>query len=135
MREALRFAFTSRGDAVWGRLWSATAVAPTPLVLVAPRVGASMHAPAVVALCAALAEAGFAAAAVDLPLQGERASRKLSARFAACAARPERAGAGLLLWQELLRQAEHVRAFCRVEEGEALAPILRFLRERLAGEA
>jgi len=135
-----------------------------------------MHAPAVVALCAALAEAGFAAAAVDLPLQGERASRKLSARLAACVARPERAGVDLLLWQEFLRQAEHdlaaaadalatrreldltrvaclgfepgaeaaaalatrdtrVRAFRRVEEGEAPAPILRFLRERPCGAA
>lgn len=104
MRDPLRFEFTSRGDPVAGRLWSAASTRALPLVLVAPALGASQRAPEIEALCAALARGGLAAATIDLPLQGERASRKLSARLLACATRP-RDAADERLWEEFVRQA------------------------------
>jgi len=105
--EPLAFEFTSRGDPVSGRLWLGPGPRISPLVLVAPAMGSCQRAPAVEALCAALARAGLAGAAIDLPLQGDRASSKLSARLAACGARKdeERTGAEQLLWGEFLRQA------------------------------
>ena len=95
----------SRGDHVPGRLWLGPGSRPRPLVLVAPALGAGKDASEVSALCRALAADGMAAAAIDLPLQGERASTKLSARLAACAASEARAGMDGLLWNEFLRQA------------------------------
>ena len=103
MPEPLRFALISRGDPVGGRLWLGAGLA-RPLVLVTPPLGSATDAPAVAALCAALAAAGLAAAALDLPLQGERASRKLSARLAASASH-ERSTADQRLWDAFLRQA------------------------------
>jgi pimeloyl-ACP methyl ester carboxylesterase len=93
-----RFEVASRGDFVPGRLWHAAAGRP-PLVLIVPALGASKDAGEVEALAAAAAAAGFTAAAIDLPLQGERASPKLSARLAASDA------AAPALWDEFLRQA------------------------------
>lgn len=100
-----RFEVVSRGDHVPGRLWLGPGSRPRPLVLVAPALGAGKQASEVSALCRALAADGLAAAAIDLPLQGERASTKLSARLAACAASEVRAGMDELLWDEFLRQA------------------------------
>jgi dienelactone hydrolase len=102
-----RFEVESRGDRVPGRLWLGAGAAARPLVLVAPALGASKDAPEVEALCRALAGGGLAAAALDLALQGERASAKLSARLAACARSRERGGADRLLWDEFLRQTTH----------------------------
>jgi hypothetical protein len=100
-----RFEGVSRGDHVPGRLWLGAGAGRRPLVLVAPALGAGKDASEVAALCRALASEGLAAAAIDLPLQGERASTKLSARLAACASRAERGGRDALLWDEFVRQA------------------------------
>jgi dienelactone hydrolase len=99
----LRFALFSRGDPVGGRLWLGPGLA-RPLVLVTPPLGSATDAPPVAALSAALAAAGLAAAALDLPLQGERASRKLSARLQASAG-GTRSAADQRLWDAFLRQA------------------------------
>ena len=104
MPEPLRFALVSRGDPVSGLLWIGPAEAARPLVLVTPALGSSTDAPEVAALCRALAAAGLAAAALDLPLQGERASRKLSARLLDCARR-EKSATDQRLWHAFLRQA------------------------------
>jgi hypothetical protein len=98
-----RFTLFSRGDRIGGRLWLGAGLA-RPLVLVTPPLGSATDAPAVAALGAALAAAGLAAAALDLPLQGERASRKLSARLAASAG-SARSVADQRLWDAFLRQA------------------------------
>ncbi len=100
-----RFELVSRGDLVPGRLWLGASSRPRPLVLVAPPLGAGKDASDVAALCREIAAAGMAAAAIDLPLHGERASTKLSARLAACAAHEARAGMDRVLWDEFLRQA------------------------------
>lgn len=100
-----RFEVASRGDFVPGRWWrSAAASGPCALVLIVPTLGAGKDAGEVEALARAIATEGWAAAAIDLPLQGERASAKLSARLAAYAARPPADGAERLLWDEFLRQ-------------------------------
>ena len=100
-----RFEVASRGDFVPARWWrSAVASGPCALVLIVPALGAGKDASEVEALAHAIASEGWAAAAIDLPLQGERASAKLSARLAACAARPPADGAERLLWDEFLRQ-------------------------------
>jgi hypothetical protein len=103
--EPLRFAFTSRGDPVAGRLWPGRAAGARPLVLVTPALGASQHAAEIETLCEALAEVGLPAATLDLPLQGERASRKLSQRLLAAATAPRRSAADERLWAEFVRQA------------------------------
>jgi dienelactone hydrolase len=104
-RAGERFEVVSRGDHVPGRLWRAEGAGARPLVLVVPALGAGKDASEVVALCRTLAADGWVAAAIDLPLQGERASTKLSARLAACAERDARAGLDRLLWEEFLRQS------------------------------
>ena len=93
----------SRGDHVPGLLWH-SGTEPRPLVLVAPAVGSGKDAPEVEVLCRALVAAGLSAGAIDLPLQGERTSTKLSARLVACAAGGTLSAADRLLWQEYLRQ-------------------------------
>jgi dienelactone hydrolase len=92
-----RFAFTSRGDVVEGRLWCPPTATRHPLVLITPGVGDCAALPALTWLGETLASAGVAAACFDLPLQGERASRKLSGRLqqAATSAEPTRAEAQL----------------------------------------
>jgi predicted alpha/beta-hydrolase family hydrolase len=104
VHEPSRFEFVSRGDPVAGRLWSGPSGSARPLVLVAPALGSSQHAPEVEALCRALAEAGLAAAAFDLPLSGARESRKLSARLLGAARQRERDAADERLWAEFVRQ-------------------------------
>jgi dienelactone hydrolase len=104
VREPLRFEFVSRGDPVAGRLWIGPSESACPLVLVAPGLGSSQRAPEVEALCRALVHAGLAAAVIDLPLAGERASRKLSARLLDGALRRERSAADERLWAEFVRQ-------------------------------
>jgi dienelactone hydrolase len=100
-----RFEVVSRGDPVPGRLWLGEGPAPRPLVLLVPALGAHKDSSDVRALSRALAADGWAAAAIDLPLQGERASPKLSARLAACAAAERRRDGDRLLWDEFVRQA------------------------------
>jgi hypothetical protein len=92
-----RFSFASRGDTVEGRLWCPPALARHPLVLITPGVGASAALPTLTSLGERLQSAGVAAACFDLPLQGQRASRKLSERLeqAAKSAAPSRAEAQL----------------------------------------
>jgi len=104
VHEPLRIEFVSRGDCVAGRLWGAGGATLRPLVLVVPALGSSQRAPEVEALCRALAGHGLVAVTLDLPLHGERASAKLSARLLACASRPERSGADARLWAAFLEQ-------------------------------
>ena len=87
-----------------GRLWGARGETLRPLVLVVPALGSSQSAPEVEALCRALAGRGLAAVTLDLPLHGERASAKLSARLLACASRPEKSGADARLWAAFVEQ-------------------------------
>lgn len=75
------FAFTSRGDPVQGRLWVPPGAGPHPLVWVVAGVGEASGQATAPALCERLASAGMIAAHFDLPLQGARASRKLSDRL------------------------------------------------------
>jgi hypothetical protein len=104
VHEPLRFEFVSRGDPVAGRLWIGPSEGPRPLVLVTPGLGSSQRTPEVEALCRALVQYGLAAASIDLPLSGERASRKLSARLLDCAPRRERSAADERLWAAFVRQ-------------------------------
>jgi hypothetical protein len=99
-----RFEVVSRGDLVPGLLWRNPARGRCPLVLIAPAVGSAKEAPEVEALCRALLAAQVSAAAIDLPLQGERASAKLSVRLAHCASGRPLGPADQLLWHEYLRQ-------------------------------
>jgi hypothetical protein len=92
-----RFEVVSRGDVVPGLLWPGTNA--SALVLIAPAAG--KDAPDVAALAQACAAEGWCAAAIDLPLQGERASAKLSARLAGS----PQSEADRLLREELVRQA------------------------------
>jgi hypothetical protein len=113
-----RFEFVSRGDLVAGRLWIGPCEGPRPLVLVAPPLGSSQRAPEVESLCRALVQSGLAAASIDLPLSGERASPKLSARLLDCVPRQERSAADERLWAAFVRQT----AFDLAGAARALAP-------------
>lgn len=75
-----RFAYSSRGDRVPGRLWQPTGRPgfAHPLVLIAHGAGEAKDAPAVVAAAGFGCARGFAVASIDLPLHGERAEAKLS---------------------------------------------------------
>lgn len=121
--ESERFEVASRGDLVPVRLWRGAGPGPRGLVLILPALGAGKEAVEVAELAQAIAGEGWSAAALDLPLQGERASAKLSARLAACAAHPPATDPDRLLWEEFLRQATH-------DLGAALAALVR--REALA---
>jgi alpha-beta hydrolase superfamily lysophospholipase len=99
-----RFEVVSRGDPVPVRLWLGTDPAPRASAVLVHALGSGKDAREVEALARRLAAAGLAAAAIDLPLHGDRASRKLSARLAACGAAP-RTASDRLLFEEFLRQA------------------------------
>jgi dienelactone hydrolase len=99
--ESERFEVVSRGDVVPGLLWRGAGASAAPLVLIVPALGAAKDAPEVAALARACAAEGWCAAALDLPLHGERASAKLSARIA----KPPQGEADRLLREEFLRQS------------------------------
>lgn len=99
--EPERFEVVSRGDVVPGLLWRGASASAAPLVLVVPALGAAKDAPEIAALARACATEGWSAAALDLPLHGERSSPKLSARIA----RPPQCESDRLLRAEFLRQA------------------------------
>jgi hypothetical protein len=96
--------------------------------VVTAAIGSGKHAAPVATLCRALSKQGLAAAAIDLPLQGERASTKLSDRLAQCATQRELAATDRLLWDEFLRQS----ALDISAATEALAKRPEILLERLA---
>ena len=74
-----RFALSSRGDLVSGRLLLPTpAAAPFPLVLMQHGRGDSADSPYIDATGGPWAERGCAVAALDLPLHGARADQKLA---------------------------------------------------------
>jgi hypothetical protein len=101
----IRFEAVSRGDLVPGRLWLSPGAEARPLVLVAPALGSNKDASEVEALCRALIAVDLSAAAIDLPLHGERASAKLSARLLRCASRGDLLSApDRLLWNEYRQQ-------------------------------
>lgn len=111
------FTVSSRGDFVPGLLWLAPAAAPRPLVLIAPPLGRGRRAPEVEQVAHVLWRDGLAAASLDLPLQGDRASAKLSARLLDCAAGSPRS-VDALLWEEFLHQsALDLAAFCDALRG------------------
>jgi predicted alpha/beta-hydrolase family hydrolase len=99
--EPERFEVISRGDVVPGLLWRDAQASAPSLVLIAPALGAGKDAREVAALARACAAAGWSVAAIDLPLHGERASAKLSARLAG----PPHDEADRLLREEFVRQA------------------------------
>jgi len=90
---------------VTGLLFRSSLRGPRPLVLITPALGSDKRAPAIASLCHALCHEGLSAAALDLPLQGERASAKLSDRLMRCATRREWGESDRLLWDEFLRQS------------------------------
>jgi dienelactone hydrolase len=114
-----RLELVSRGDLVPVRLWSGERGASArPLVVIVADLAAGKDAREVAELAAALAAEGWLAAALDLPLQGERVSAKLSARLVACGGREPRSETDRLLWGEFLRQAT-------LDLGAALALVRR----------
>jgi hypothetical protein len=97
-----RFECASFGDRVSGRCWwPERAVAG--LVLAVHALGRDKNDAALANAAASWSVAGFATAAIDLPLHGERHNAKLSQR--AVAASAPGAQADLALWQGLLAQA------------------------------
>ena len=122
------FEVVSRGDFVTGRLWLGPGAVPRPLVLITPPIGSGKDASEITMFCRALSQHGLAAAAIDLPLQGERASTKLSERLTHCATHSELAASDRLLWNEFLRQG----ALDMAAAAEALARRPEILVERLA---
>ena len=103
--EGEAFAVVSRGDFVTGLLLRCSARGPHPLVLITPALGSDKHARTIATLCRALCQEGLCAAAIDLPLQGARASAKLSDRLVRCATQRQRTESDRLLWDEFLRQS------------------------------
>jgi len=122
------FEAVSRGDFVTASLWLGVGTGPRPLVVVTPAIGSGRHATEIATLCQALRNEGLAAVAIDLPLQGERASTKLSDRLMHCAMQSELAATDRLLWDEFLRQS----ALDIAAATEALARRPEILLERLA---
>ena len=97
-----RFECASFGDRVSGRCWWPER-APAGLVLAIHALGRDKNDAALANAAASWSVAGFATAAIDLPLHGERHNAKLSQR--AVAASAPGAQADLALWQGLLAQA------------------------------
>jgi dienelactone hydrolase len=99
-----RFEYTSRGDRVSGRLLlPQTRDGARPLVLVGHGAGGSKDAAYLDAAVGPWVRGGAAAASIDFPLHGERASAKLSGRLLASLAQgAERADE---LWVDFAAQA------------------------------
>jgi len=97
-----RFECASHGDRVSGRCWRPEGSA-VGLVIAVHALGRDKSDPELVAAAGVWARSGVAAAAIDLPLHGERHNAKLSRR--AIAASAPGASADLPLWQGLLAQA------------------------------
>jgi dienelactone hydrolase len=137
VRAPSRFEFVSRGDPVAGRLWSGPSEGARPLVLVTPALGSSQRTPEIEALCRALAEAGLAAAAFDLPLSGTRESRKLSARLLGAVRGGARSAADARLWAEFVRQtgADLAAAAAALAARGDLAPALGLVAFEPGAEA
>jgi hypothetical protein len=133
--EPERFEVTSRGDVVPGLLWRGANAAARSLVLIVPALGAAKDAGEVAALAHACVAEGWCAAAVDLPLHGERASAKLSARLA----RAPQGEADRLLRQEFVRQAaldlEAARAALAARTSAARVACVSCAPSAAAGEA
>ena len=99
-----RFECASRGDRVSGRTWRPAASSALPLVLAVHDLARDKDDPSLEAAARDWASAGWATAAIDLPLHGERHNAKLSRRAisAATATSPDRQ-----LWNGLVAQAVH----------------------------
>ncbi len=100
-----RFECASRGDRVSGMLWRPGADGKAPLVLAVHALSRGASDPQVAAAARAWASAGWATAAIDLPLHGERHNAKLSRRAVAAAETPAASAADRELWRGLLAQA------------------------------
>lgn len=99
------FTVVSRGDFVTGLLFSSSPRGPHPLVLVTAALGSDKRSSTIARLCRALVHEGLCAAVIDLPLQGERASAKLSDWLLRCVTQRDRTEADRLLWDEFLHQS------------------------------
>ncbi len=97
-----RFECTSCGDRVSGRSWRPDSAARA-LVLAVHALASHKQDPAVSAAARRWSNAGWATAAIDLPLHGERHNAKLSRR--AIAASTPGAESDRALWQGLVAQA------------------------------
>lgn len=98
-----RFECASHGDRVTGLWWRPESGIPPRCVLAVHDLSASKQADAIVAAARMWAGAGYATAAIDLPLHGERHNAKLSPRAVAAAASSASPDRGL--WRGLLSQA------------------------------
>jgi hypothetical protein len=96
-----RFECASYGDRVSGRWWRPDGIA-SALVLAVHDLGRDKDDPALAAAAQTWARAGWATAAIDLPLHGERHNAKLTRR--AIAASAPGAHADRALWLGLLAQ-------------------------------
>ncbi len=118
-----RFECASYGDRVSGRCWRPERAA-TALVLAVHDLARDTHDPALSAAANGWASAGWATAAIDLPLHGERHNAKLSRR--AIAASAPGADADRALWLGLLAQAvrDLARALDALATRGALPPVV-----------
>jgi hypothetical protein len=99
-----RFECDSHGDRVGGRLWLPRGAGRERLLLALHPLGGSAGDSGVANIAAGCAAAGFAVAAIDLPLHGERHNAKLSRRAVAAASASESAP-DASLWSGLVAQA------------------------------
>ncbi len=102
---AQRFECTSQGDRVSGRLWRPEARAEHPLVLAVHELARAASDPSIEAAARCWAASGWATAAVDLPLHGERHNAKLSRRAIAAAGDAGASAPDRELWRGLVAQS------------------------------
>ena len=100
-----RFECTSHGDRVSGKLWRPEARAEHPLVLAVHELARSASDPSIEAAARCWAASGWATAAVDLPLHGERHNAKLSRRAISTAGDAGASATDRELWRGLVAQS------------------------------
>ena len=100
-----RFECTSHGDRVSGKLWRPEARAEHPLVLAVHELAHAASDPSLEAAARCWAASGWATAAVDLPLHGERHNAKLSRRAIAAAGDAGAIASDRELWRGLVAQS------------------------------
>lgn len=90
-----------------GLLWRPAADANQPLVLAVHELARAASDPSIESAARIWAKAGWATAAIDLPLHGERHNAKLSRRAVSAASASNANSADRELWRGLLAQGVH----------------------------
>lgn len=125
---ATRFAFSSRGDRIPGRLLLPVSERrPLPLVILQHGAGGSKESPYLDATAGPWVQNGLAVASIDFPLHGQRADAKLSELLRAEVARGTPSETGTQLVREFAKQAlaDLARLF------DAVAELIELDAERL----